>query len=68
VAWYFADNPLGLDPVIPGVLVSSVLFVGISLVTKPAPEAALKPFFKGSHEGGQRNDRAGRPMEGGTTG
>jgi hypothetical protein len=45
-----------------------VLFVGISLVTKPAPEAALKPFFREGHEEGKRNDRAGRRMEGGTAG
>jgi SSS family transporter len=68
VAWYFADNPLGLDPVIPGVLVSLVLFVGISLVTKPAPEASLKPFFREDYEEGMRNDREGRRMEGGTAG
>jgi hypothetical protein len=66
VAWYFADNPFGLDPVIPGVLVSSVLFVAISLATNPAPEAALKPFFGKGHEE-VRNDRVGRRMEGGTT-
>ena len=68
VAWYFADNPLGLDPVIPGVIVSLVLFVGISLVTKPVPEASLKPFFREDHEEGMRNDRVGRRMEGGTAG
>jgi Na+/proline symporter len=66
VAWYFADNPFGLDPVIPGVLVSLVLFVGISLVTKPAPEASLKPFFSEGHEEGKRNDRMRRRVEGGT--
>jgi hypothetical protein len=66
MAWYFADNPLGLDPVIPGVLVSLVLFVGISLLTKPAPEASLKPFFSEGHGEGKRNDRVGRRVEGGT--
>jgi SSS family transporter len=44
--WYFADNPLGLDPVVPGVLVSLVLFVVVSLATKPVPDESLKPFFR----------------------
>jgi SSS family transporter len=44
--WYFAGKPLGLDPVIPGVLVSFVLFVAVSLVTKPVPNESLRPFFK----------------------
>ena len=46
IGWYLADNPFGLDPVIPGVLVSSVLFVAVSLATKPVPGAALEPFFR----------------------
>ncbi len=51
MGWYFADNPFGLDPVVPGVLVSSLLFVAVSLTTRASPETALAPFF---------GDRGGR--------
>jgi len=44
--WYFGGNPLGLNEVVPGVIVSAVLFVVVSLVTKPVPDESLKPFFR----------------------
>ena len=44
--WYFSDNPFGLDPVIPGVAVSLILFVIVSLVTRPVPRESLEPFFQ----------------------
>ena len=44
--WYFGGNPFGLNEVVPGVLVSAVLFVVVSLVTKPVPDESLKPFFR----------------------
>lgn len=44
--WYFGGNPLGLNEVIPGVIVSSVLFIVVSLLTKPVPDESLEPFFE----------------------
>jgi SSS family transporter len=44
--WYIGGNPLGLKEVIPGVLVSFILFIVVSLMTKPVPKESLKPFFK----------------------
>jgi SSS family transporter len=44
--WHFAKSPLGLNPVIPGVVISLVLTVIISLVTPRPPKEALAPFFK----------------------
>ena len=44
--WHFANSPLGLNPVIPGVILSAILTVGISLLTPPPPEEALAPFFE----------------------
>lgn len=44
--WYLGGNPLSLKEVIPGVIVSFILFIVVSLVTKPVPKEALKPFFK----------------------
>ena len=34
-----------IEPVLPGFLVSAVLFVGVSLVTEPPPARALEPYF-----------------------
>jgi SSS family transporter len=34
-----------IDPVLPGFLASAVLMVGVSLLTKPPPATALKPYF-----------------------
>jgi len=34
-----------IDPVLPGFLISAVLMVGVSLLTKPPPEEALASFF-----------------------
>ncbi|MFJ7727507.1 sodium:solute symporter [Neobacillus sp. NPDC097160] len=44
--WYLAGNPLGINEVIPGVMVSFVSFIVVSLVTKPVPKEALQPFFE----------------------
>jgi len=38
-------GPDTIDPVLPGFLVSAVLMVGVSLVTKPPPEGALEAYF-----------------------
>ena len=68
MGWYFADNPFGLDPVVPGVLVSSLLFVAVSLMTRPSPEEALAPFF-GDRDGSSRTQAAtGTSVRGGATG
>lgn len=45
LSWYLAGKPLGLNEVIPGVIVSIVLFIVVSLVTKPVPKESLRPFF-----------------------
>ena len=44
--WHFAKSPLGLNPVIPGVIVSGLLTIGVSLFTPLPPKEALEPFFK----------------------
>jgi len=44
--WHFAKSPLGLNPVIPGVIVSGLLTIGVSLLTPLPPKEALEPFFK----------------------
>lgn len=46
LAWFFAGKPLGLDPVIPGVIVSVIFYVGVSLLTPKPSLDALTPFFK----------------------
>ncbi len=43
--WQGPDYPFGIDPIFPGVLVSLALFVGVSLLTRPAPREALDLFF-----------------------
>ncbi|RNB77537.1 sodium:solute symporter family protein [Brevibacillus panacihumi] len=43
--WYLMQKPFGLNEVIPGVLVSTVLLIVCSYFTKPVPEESLKPFF-----------------------
>lgn len=46
IVWLFVlDTPYGINEVIPGVLVSSILLVVVSLFTKPVPKASLEPFF-----------------------
>jgi len=46
LSWYLSGKPFGLNEVIPGVIVSIILFIAVSLFTKPVPEDSLKPFFK----------------------
>ncbi|WP_186725660.1 sodium/proline symporter [Planomicrobium sp. CPCC 101110] len=46
LSWYIAGSPFGLNEVIPGVIVSSILYVTVSLFTKPVPQESLRPFFK----------------------
>jgi hypothetical protein len=43
-AWKLYGSP-GLDPVLPGFLVSVTLMITVSLLTKPPPAQALEPFF-----------------------
>ena len=47
-----AFGPEAIDPVLPGFLVSTVLMVGVSLVTPPPAEKALAPYFPGRAEVG----------------
>jgi SSS family transporter len=44
--WYIGGNPWGLKEVIPGVIVSFLLFIIVSSFTKPVPKESLQPFFK----------------------
>ncbi|WNS75779.1 sodium/solute symporter [Bacillus sp. DTU_2020_1000418_1_SI_GHA_SEK_038] len=44
--WYILGKPFGLNEVIPGVLVSTILMFVCSLFTKPVPKESLAPFFK----------------------
>ena len=49
VAATFAWEVLGsqaIEPVLPGFIVSALLFVTVSLVTNPPPPAALTPYFE----------------------
>jgi Na+/proline symporter len=43
-AWELLGSP-AIEPVLPGFLVSALLFVSVSLVTDPPPDAALSPYF-----------------------
>jgi SSS family transporter len=43
-AWELLGTP-AIEPVLPGFLVSAVLFVSVSLATDPPPDAALSPYF-----------------------
>jgi SSS family transporter len=44
--WFLLDKPYGLNEVIPGVLVSALLLIVVSKVTKPVPKESLEPFFE----------------------
>jgi hypothetical protein len=35
-----------IEPVLPGFIVSALLFVTVSLATNPPPPAALTPYFE----------------------
>jgi SSS family transporter len=52
VVWLIQRRPyvLGLDAAEAGVLVSAALFFGVSMVTRPIPEAQLRTFFPESSE------------------
>lgn len=52
--WYFADSPLGLDPVVPGVATSLILFIVVSLATRPVPQESLAPFFRDAGDSSSR--------------
>ncbi|NNF14084.1 MAG: sodium:solute symporter family protein [Gemmatimonadetes bacterium] len=43
-AWEVVGTP-DIEPVLCGFLVSGLLFVGVSLVTTPPPQAAIAPYF-----------------------
>lgn len=43
--WYALGEPLGLNPVIPGIAASAAAMFGVSLLTPPVPEENLHPFF-----------------------
>jgi SSS family transporter len=43
--WFLQGKPFGLDPVIPGVLISIASYVIVSLVTPKPPIEGLIPFF-----------------------
>lgn len=46
LVWLFVlDTPYDINEVIPGVFVSTVLLIVVSLFTKPVPQSNLKPFF-----------------------
>lgn len=45
LVWYFLDKPFGLNEIIPGVMVSIILLIVVSLFTKPVPDKSLEPFF-----------------------
>jgi SSS family transporter len=46
LTWFLNGKPFGIDPVIPGVLLSILLFVVVSLITPKPPIEGLRPFFK----------------------
>lgn len=46
LVWLFVlDKPFGINEVLPGVFVSTLLLVIVSLFTKPVPTENLEPFF-----------------------
>jgi len=46
LVWLFVlDKPFGINEVLPGVFVSTLLLVVVSLFTKPVPTENLEPFF-----------------------
>lgn len=47
LVWLAQRRPyvLGLDAAEAGVLVSAVLFFGVSMISKPVPDECLRPFF-----------------------
>lgn len=49
------DYPWGVDPIFPGILSSLLLFVVVSLSTRPVPGSALAPFFADAPPGGDRD-------------
>jgi SSS family transporter len=44
-AWEVLGSP-AIEPVLPGFIVSALLFVTVSLATNPPPPAALAPYFE----------------------
>jgi SSS family transporter len=44
-AWEVLGSP-AIEPVLPGFIVSALLFVTVSLATNPPPPAALTPYFE----------------------
>ncbi|SLL33500.1 Sodium/proline symporter [Mycobacteroides abscessus subsp. abscessus] len=44
--WFLLGKPYGLNEVIPGVLISTLLLLIVSKFTKPVPKESLAPFFK----------------------
>ena len=39
-------GPSAIDPVLPGFVVSAVLWWGVSLLTPPPPDSAVRPYFE----------------------
>jgi len=50
--------------VIPAMLVSGLVFLGVSLMTAPTPEASLAPFFDDGPEGAFHEDIRGESLKG----
>lgn len=50
LTWSALGHPrfVGLDPAEAGILASALLFVGVSLATRPMSDDVLRPFFPGS--------------------
>lgn len=55
VTWYILNQPLKLNPVIPGVISSALAMWVVSVMTKPVPEQNLRIFF---HTESGRESRA----------
>ncbi|MFC5604762.1 sodium:solute symporter family protein [Sporosarcina koreensis] len=44
--WLFVlHKPYGINEVIPGLIISTILLIVVSLFTKPVPKESLEPFF-----------------------
>jgi Na+/pantothenate symporter len=44
-AWFMLGKPFGINEVVPGVLVSMVLLIAVSMFTPKVPKECLEPFF-----------------------
>lgn len=55
ITWFLNGKPFGIEPVIPGVLLSLIMFIVVSLITPKPPIEGLTPFFNDRGKSGESN-------------